>query len=310
MSLAKSNFLEFWGLRLSPFSHVQHKPDELFLPESWQICLRKLRLTETNFLHLIKVPDGHAKSTLSLWLQQQVHSHTSELFLLQIHHQQTQHGWLFRNLYPFIYPNQLRPAQDFERQLLVELAKGNQALTLLIDDADKLQNEESLNDIANLLSSSSLIKVRIQVVLLGNQSTEDLVKTHPKLSHKVLPSIEIYPFDAEQTHSYLEQKIRCAGASLSQMFTDEVIQTLHEHSGGIVSKINILAECLLQKGFEEQISLIDKQYALTQFSRGSIQTQTSSGSDSENPKKTKSSREISLKSLFYEVDGDSSNTAV
>jgi general secretion pathway protein A len=57
------------------------------------------------------------------------------------------------------------------------------------------------------------------------------------------------PLDEEDTRSYIEHRLKCAGATDKPTFDAGVFEAIFQHSGGIPRRINALCDRLLLQGF-------------------------------------------------------------
>ena len=116
---------------------------------------------------------------------------------------------------------------------------------LIIDDTDKLPIN-SLTLIAELVSASDKL-LRLPMVLTGEP---DLSETIENIQNQSSPNehthvIDLPAFDEEQTGDYIHHRLHIAGLKGDSPFSPEIIKGIFKTSGGIPSKINILARQVL-----------------------------------------------------------------
>ena len=70
-----------------------------------------------------------------------------------------------------------------------------------------------------------------------------------QLRQRVTARCHLGPLDEEDTRSYIEHRLKCAGAVDKPVFEPAVFAAIFQHSGGIPRRINTLCDRLLLQGY-------------------------------------------------------------
>ena len=128
---------------------------------------------------------------------------------------------------------------------------------LIIDEAQNLPLEvlEEVRLLTNLETSSEKL---LQIVLCGQPELERKLGLPQvrQLRQRITLRSKTYPLSAEETHHYVEERLRIAGWDGRPVFTAEALETIHRYAHGIPRVINMLCEHALISGFADQKSPI------------------------------------------------------
>ncbi|MEM7642014.1 MAG: AAA family ATPase [Pseudomonadota bacterium] len=136
------------------------------------------------------------------------------------------------------YVAKFQALQDF---IISQYADGRHVL-IIIDEAQNL-SFEGLEELRMLTNVNSNKDELLQLVLMGQPELRDMI-SRPELrqfAQRVTASFHIPPMDVETTRSYVRHRLRHAGGTGGE-FTDEAIDMIHVHSGGIPRLINKLCD--------------------------------------------------------------------
>jgi type II secretory pathway predicted ATPase ExeA len=136
---------------------------------------------------------------------------------------------------------------------LIERFRMEETCVVVVDEAQNLSWEllEEIRLLTNLETSSEKL---LQIVLSGQPELEEKLR-HPsvrQLRQRVSLWCRTQPLTDVQTHSYVAERLRIAGAS-SPIFSDQALNLIHRFSRGIPRLINLLCEHSLILGYVEQI---------------------------------------------------------
>lgn len=138
-------------------------------------------------------------------------------------------------------------------QWLLERYRSREAAVLIVDEAQNLSSEmlEEIRLLTNLETSTEKL---LQIVLSGQPELEAKLKTAElrQLRQRITLRCHTYPLSDEQTSSYIERRLRVAGASGTEIFSPAAIETISRCSGGIPRIVNLLCEHSLINAFVEQ----------------------------------------------------------
>lgn len=136
---------------------------------------------------------------------------------------------------------------------LIERFRMEETCVVVVDEAQNLSWEllEEIRLLTNLETSSEKL---LQIVLSGQPELEEKLR-HPsvrQLRQRVSLWCRTQALTDVQTHSYVAERLRIAGAS-APIFSDQALNLIHRFSRGIPRLINLLCEHSLILGYVEQI---------------------------------------------------------
>jgi type II secretory pathway predicted ATPase ExeA len=139
---------------------------------------------------------------------------------------------------------------------LIERYRAHQLCAIVVDEAQDLSEEllEEIRLLTNLETSSEKL---VQIVLSGQPELEEKLR-HPgirQLRQRVSLWCRTQPFTAEETHAYIRERLRIAGAGKT-IFAPQAAELVYRYSKGIPRIINLLCEHALISAYVEQIKPI------------------------------------------------------
>jgi type II secretory pathway predicted ATPase ExeA len=142
---------------------------------------------------------------------------------------------------------------------LVERFRANGTCVVVIDEAQHLSWEllEEIRLLTNLETSSQKL---LQIVLSGQPELEEKL-LHPsvrQIRQRVSLWARTLPLTCEQTHRYVAERLRIAGATYP-IFCSEALELVNLHSRGIPRAINLLCEHSLIAAYVDQLRQVPAQ---------------------------------------------------
>jgi general secretion pathway protein A len=139
---------------------------------------------------------------------------------------------------------------------LIERFRLQETCVVVVDEAQNLSWEllEEIRLLTNLETSSEKL---LQIVLSGQPELEEKLR-HPsvrQLRQRVALWCRTQALTESQTHSYVAERLRIAGATWS-LFSPEALDLAHRYSRGIPRIINLLCEHSLIVAYVEQVKQV------------------------------------------------------
>lgn len=253
-------YKSFFGLRENPF-RVNPDPRYLYLTQQTQKALDQLTygVQHCKGLILLTGEVGTGKTTLINcllnWLREQ---NTPTAFIFNSH-------LTVNHLFDFILTDFGVPI-DFRldgnmllrlNQWLVGRSRAGNKPVLIVDEAQGL-SIGVLEEIRLLLNLETDAEKFLQIVLVGQPEFEEKLK-RPEL-RQLRQRIEIRcrtaPLDLEESHRYIEERMRIAGANGKPIFPSEAMDAAYSYSKGIPRVLNLLCEHALINAYAEQSALV------------------------------------------------------
>ena len=93
------------------------------------------------------------------------------------------------------------------------------------------------------------------IIMAGPPQLLDLIRSHPSLVQRVQMTYKLDPFNALQTNAYIQHHMTAAGGDI-QSFEPAALDSIHQYSGGLPRKINMLCDTALMLGFAGRVPKI------------------------------------------------------
>jgi len=249
-------YKNFFGLKDNPFN-VNPDPRYLFLTKETEEALSGLMYGVQNRKGFITLTGevGTGKTTLINRLLEWLHQHqvrTAFLFNSRMNTNQ---------LFDFILAefgiacDSPTKSQQLMRlnQWLLERYRAGETTVLIVDEAQNLSYPvlEELRLLTNLETSTDKL---LQIVLSGQPELEEKLKLPQlrQLRQRIMLRCKTTPLTKEQTHDYIAERLRIAGASGELIFSAKTVETVHLYSLGIPRVVNLLCEHSLINAYVEQ----------------------------------------------------------
>jgi general secretion pathway protein A len=131
--------------------------------------------------------------------------------------------------------------------------QGRRAL-LVVDEAQNLPTKsvEELRMLSNFVSAE---KPLLQTFLLGQPEFRRTLQSPAmeQLRQRVIASCHLGPMDGTETEAYIVHRLQTAGWRGDPSFSGDAFAAIHQFTGGIPRKINILCDRLLLLGRLDEI---------------------------------------------------------
>jgi general secretion pathway protein A len=249
-------YKSFFGLKESPF-RVNPDPRYLYLTKEIEEALAGLMYgikTRKGFVTLIGEV-GTGKTTLVNrlldWLNQQ-QIRTAFIFNTRVNTTQL----LEFVLAEFEIACESRSKSQQLMRLnhwLLARHKAGETVALIIDEAQNLTYPvmEEIRLLTNLETSTDKL---LQIVLSGQQELDEKLKLPQlrQLRQRISVRCKTSPLTNEQTHEYVAERLRIAGANGQPIFSAKAIDIIHKYSHGIPRVINLLCEHALTGAYVEE----------------------------------------------------------
>jgi type II secretory pathway predicted ATPase ExeA len=140
---------------------------------------------------------------------------------------------------------------------LLERYRTGETAVLIVDEAQSLP-DEVLEEIRMLTNLETFTEKLIQIVLVGQTELEQKLKQPNlrQLRQRLTLRAKTHPLTAEETRSYIQQRLRIAGSNGQQIFDAEALTAIHRFSTGIPRVVNLICEHCLVSAFVDQQRLV------------------------------------------------------
>lgn len=133
-------------------------------------------------------------------------------------------------------------------------ASRNRGALLIVDEAQACSVEalEELRVLGNLQAGGQAL---IQIALIGQTELRDLLAT-PSMSHlrqRVVAAHHLQPLAVDEIRGYIEHRLQRVGWNADPEIDPDVYPRVHDWSGGVPRRINMLMDRVLLYGFLEEL---------------------------------------------------------
>ena len=143
----------------------------------------------------------------------------------------------------------LKVQHTLHEHLLAQHA-DNRRVIMFVEEAQAMPVEtlEELRLLSNLETSDDKL---LQIVLFGQPELDEKLARHDirQMRERITHSFELAPFDREQIREYVNARVRGSGYRGNSLFSAGAVRELERYSGGLLRRINVLADKALLAAF-------------------------------------------------------------
>jgi len=254
-------YKSFFGLKENPFN-VNPDPRYLFLTKQIEEALSGLMYgiqTRKGFITLTGEV-GTGKTTLVNRLLDWLHlKRTKTAFLFNSRMNTNQLIDFIMAEFDIPCDNKSKSQQLMKlNHWLLERYRAGETAVLIVDEAQNLTFPvlEEIRLLTNLETSTEKL---LQIVLSGQPELEERLKLAQlrQLRQRITLRCRTMPLTSEQTHDYIQERLRIAGGDPQvEVFSEKALESVHYFSMGIPRVINLLCEHALINSFVEQQKVV------------------------------------------------------
>jgi general secretion pathway protein A len=145
--------------------------------------------------------------------------------------------------------------QDF----LLERYAQNERVLLIIDEAQNISREamEEIRMLSNLEAEKSHL---IQIILIGQPELKSKLQRNDlkQFAQRVSTHYHINGLNKDEVKNYIQYRLKVGEAENLDIFEEDAIELIYQHSMGIPRIINVICDTALVYGYADGIKRIDK----------------------------------------------------
>ena len=145
--------------------------------------------------------------------------------------------------------------QDF----LLERYAQNERVLLIIDEAQNISLEamEEIRMLSNLEAEKSHL---IQIILIGQPELKSKLQRHDlkQFAQRVSTHYHINGLSKDEVNNYIRYRLEVGQAENLDIFQEDAIELIYQHSLGIPRIINVICDTALVYGYADELKIIDK----------------------------------------------------
>lgn len=141
---------------------------------------------------------------------------------------------------------------------LTTLMLQNRRALLVIDEAQNL-NPAAIEELRMLSNFQYGNRALLQSYLVGQPELREVLRAPnlEQLRQRIIASCHIGPMDADETHAYIIHRLKRVGWTGRPQFDDAAFMAIHNWTGGLPRRINMLCNRLLLSAFLDNTDQID-----------------------------------------------------
>jgi type II secretory pathway predicted ATPase ExeA len=138
-------------------------------------------------------------------------------------------------------------------QWLLDRYQAGERAVLIVDEAQNL-SPQMLEEIRLLTNLETSTEKLLQIVLAGQPELEFKLNQPElrQLRQRITLRAKTRQLTIEETHGYIQERMRIAGAENPDIFSPEAVAMVHRYARGIPRVTNLLCEHALVSSFVEQ----------------------------------------------------------
>ena len=253
------HYRKYWGLKIAPFENV---PDPRFYfpaPKHEEGLYRLIYGVEARKGAVMLTGEvGCGKTMLSRQLVQRLSEKKYDIALLA-NPSVDSSEFLGEVVYQFGLPSEGTKLERMHRlndHLLANMKEQKETL-IIVDEAQAIHDDVLFEELRMLLNFQLNDRNLLTLILLGQPELNVRIRVFPQLVQRIGIRFHLSAFNLQETTSYVEFRLKTAGAEKQPIFTPAAMELIFNHSGGIPRNINTLADLCLLSGFLEQSSPIE-----------------------------------------------------
>lgn len=141
---------------------------------------------------------------------------------------------------------------------LLERHAAGGRVVMFVEEAQAMPIEalEEIRMLSNLETSEEKL---LQIVLFGQPEFDVMLTRHDirQLRDRITHGFVLTPFDRGDIRDYLDKRVRASGYRGDALFSSAAVRSIERYSGGLLRRINVLADKALLAAFAANVARVD-----------------------------------------------------
>lgn len=135
-------------------------------------------------------------------------------------------------------------------QFIVENAKNGSTTIIVIDEAQTIHNQKTLDELCVLLNIDCIDRLPLNIVLAGKPELSQIVNKVPSLYERIGMRYRLSPLSLKETGEYIFFRLEKANCK-RELFTSDAVKEIYQHTKGLPRQINNVCDLALLLGYGE-----------------------------------------------------------
>ena len=256
-------YLKFYGFEFEPFAN---HPDPKFYFNSPQHALAREYLLHaargTRGLAVLLGDIGTGKTTLARKILSELYSSNKfQVGLIVLTQSDFTPAWLFIRIANLIGLRDLNTSttEVISRisQRLNEIYHRGEKTVIIIDEANKIKNSETLEEIRGLLNLEIADTRLISFILSGLPELEPFLAANRALYQRIAIKVKLKPMGSDTVKNYINHRLMVVGTT-KEIFSPPAVDLICRYSEGRPRLVNTICDNALLEGYLQRRQAIDE----------------------------------------------------
>lgn len=140
----------------------------------------------------------------------------------------------------------------------VKSANAGKYTVVIVDDAHAIEDDNTFEALQSLFSFQRNGRFFLTLLLVGQAGLEERVAGVEALGQQVARQYHLAPLKREETHAYVQIRLKKAGADRS-LFDEDALDALYQASNGVPRYINNICDIALLLGSDAKVKTVGEE---------------------------------------------------
>lgn len=149
-------------------------------------------------------------------------------------------------------------AKRLFHRVVLDLFENQRKTPVVIVDEGHLLGKEMLEEIRFLTNFRMDSFSPMSLIIVGQPELRRIlqVQIYEPIAQRLNIRFHLPGMELAETAGYITHRLKTAGVT-SPLFTEDAVEIIHEHSGGVARKVNNVCTACLLDAFAQRKSLVD-----------------------------------------------------
>jgi general secretion pathway protein A len=139
---------------------------------------------------------------------------------------------------------------------LLDNARDGKDSIVIIDEAHIIEDAQIFESLRLLLNFQIPDRFLLTLILFGQPELREKIELNKQFEQRMAIKCHLANLDLKDSTNYIIHRLKVAGRD-EPILTEEAMESVYEHTGGIPRRINRLCDMCLLSGFAKNLNQID-----------------------------------------------------